>query len=194
VIQIAASWGDLKSLRAWTPLTALPHPSQHLGGTLFQLAGRQYLICPAANERFERPPGIPGFVVGLLWAQSEGAARRAILKAVDADPPDLRPLPEPPPAELLLPGSGDTYGSIVTHLRAQRPTKFIESATYRVGTDGAFVHRTIGAAPFTFFFRNRKGDDDDRCYAIEYRLAGYAKAAEYARSLAEERRSGSKVS
>lgn len=69
---------------------------------------------------------------------------------------------------------------------SERYGNFLESATYRVAKDGAFVHRNISAAPYTFFFRSRKDDDDDRCYAIEYRLPGYKKAAEYARSLTEQ--------
>jgi hypothetical protein len=185
VAQVAASWGDLKNIAAWTPLTALQHSTRHLGGTLFQLSGTQYLICPPSNERFERPPGIPGFVAALLWAEYEGAARRGILMEVEADKPDFRPLPEPPPVELLLAGAGDTYGSIMAELQAKGYGNFLESATYRVAKDGAFVHRNISAAPYTFFFRSRKDDDDDRCYAIEYRLPGYKKAAEYAQSFAQ---------
>lgn len=185
--QVAArGWEGLKSIAAWTPLPALQHTTRHLSGTLFQLSVTQYLICPPSNERFERPPGIPGFIAALLWAQYEGAARRAILMDVEADKPELRPLPEPPPSELLLPGASDTYGSIVAELRTERHGKFLESATYRVARDGAFIHRNISAAPYTFFFRSRKDDDNDRCYAIEYRLPGYKKAAEYAQSLAQQ--------
>ena len=191
--QVAASWDQLKNIAAWTPVTALQRSTRHLGGTLFQLSATQYLICPPSNERFERPPGIPGFIAALLWTQYEGAARRAILMEVEADKPELRPVPGPPPPELLLLGTEDTYGSIIAELRSERHGEFLESATYRVAKDGAFIHRNISAAPHTFFFRSRRDDDSDRCYAIEYRLPGYKKAAEYAQSLAQQGDRGSVV-
>jgi hypothetical protein len=188
VAQLGADWGDLKGIAAWTPLTEMQGATRHLGGTLFQLSATQYLICPSSNERFERLPGIPGFVAALLWAQHEGAARRAILMETEADRPELRPPPEPPPPELLLPGVDDTYGSILAELRTQRDGSVLTSAAYRVARDGAFIHRKIGAAPYTFFFRNRKDDDADPCYAIEFRLPGFEKAAEHARSLRDQAR------
>jgi hypothetical protein len=186
VAQVAASWADLKNIPAWTPLTSLEHSTRHLGGILFGLSTTQYLICPPSNERFEQQAGIPGFVAALLWAEYEGAARRAILMDLEADKPESRPLPELPPVELLLAGAGDTYGRIVDELRTGRHGRFLESATFRVASDGAFIHRNIAAAPFTFFFRGRKDDDHDRCYAIEYRLPGFKKAAEYAQSLPQQ--------
>ena len=63
------------------------------------------------------------------------------------------------------------------------PGRVLESATYRVAKDGAFVHRVISVAPYSYFFRGRRNDHDDLCYAIEYRLPGFEKAAEFARSL-----------
>lgn len=184
--EVRISWGDLKNIPAWTPLTALQRSVEHLDGTLFRLSATQYLICPPCNERFERLPGVSGFVAAVLWAPYEGAARRALLMDLEADKPEFRPSPEPvPPAELLLPDAGDTYGSIIAVLRAERHKNFLESATYRIAKDGAFVHRNISTAPYTFFFRSRKDDNDDRCYAIEYRLPGYKKAAEYAQSLVQ---------
>jgi hypothetical protein len=168
-------------------LDALDRSVEHLGGTLFRLSPTQFLICPPYNEHFERRPETPGFVAAVLWAPYEGAARRAVLMDVEADTPEQRPLAEPPPPTELLPrGAAATYGSIISELRTARQGKFLESATFRVATDGVFVHRNISAAPYTFFFRNRKDADDDRCYAIECRLPGYRKAADNAQSPARQ--------
>ena len=103
---------------------------------------------------------------------------------VEADKPEFRPVREHPPLELLPSSGGDTYGSIIGELRSEEHRNFLESATFRVAKDGAFVHRNISAPPYTFFFRSRKEDDNDSCYAIEYRLPGYKKAAQYVQSLA----------
>ncbi len=151
--EVAVSWDALKKISAWTPLTALEEPFEHLGGTLFRLSPTQYLICPPYDAEFVRRPDVPGFVAAVLWAAYDGAARRAVLKEVEADNPESRPLAEPaPPGELLLPGAGVTYGSIVAALRARPPGKFLESATYRLAKDGTFVHRNISAAPYSFFW------------------------------------------
>lgn len=185
---IAFEWDALKGLAAWTPLNAVHQSAEHLGGTLFRISPTQFLICPPYNERFERSPGTVGFVAAVLWAPYEGAARRALLLDVEADRPEHRPLAEePPPPGLLPPGAAGTYGGILSGLRGAGRERVLESATYRVASDGAFVHRTISAAPSTFFFRNRKDAADDRCYAIEYRLPGYGKAAEHAQSSSSTR-------
>src|SRR4051812_27063571 len=114
---VVMAWGDLKSVAAWTPLTALNVSPEHLGGTLFRLSPTQFLICPPVNERFERVAGVPGFVAAILWAHYDGAARRAILMEVEADKPEFRPVREHPPLELLPSSGGDTYGSIIGELR-----------------------------------------------------------------------------
>ena len=172
-------WARLKELPAWLPTTELPEPPVHLKDRLFRVAGTQYLICPPHNERFERVPSIPGFVGYLLWASHDGAARRAALMEVEADTSDARPDFEIPPPELLLPGNSATYGAVLREAKTGRHGRCLESASYRVGTDGAFVHRSIGVGPYTFFFRNRKDDPSDPCYAIEYLCAGVRGAAEY---------------
>jgi hypothetical protein len=175
-------WEQLKKVPAWTPINELPEAPQHLADILFRLGTSQYLICPPYNEHFERLPGIAGFLGSILWAPHDGAARRAALMDIEGDEATTRPAVEtPPPPALLLPDRATTYGAILNQLKKARHGRLLESASYRVAKDGAFVHRSISAVPFTFFFRNRKDDDNDPCYAIEYLPAGFGKAAEYAR-------------
>jgi hypothetical protein len=171
------SWAELRRLPAWTPLTALPWLATPVDGPLFQLSTTQYLLCPPYDEKFQRAPNVPGFVAALLWAPHEGAARRVTLLSVEADDPLSRPAVEPPPPrEMLLCSECDTYGAIVSHLEAAH-SAFTETATYRIASDGAFVHRTLNALSLTFFFRSRKESDDERCYAIQYRLPRQKPAA-----------------
>ena len=177
-------WKKLKELPAWMPLSGLPQQPHHLEDVLFRLAPTQYLVCPPYNERFERVPGTAGFLGSLLWAPNDGAARRAALMDIEADSPDTRPQVEPAPdLELLLAGAPTAYGTILAEAKTGRYGRYLESASYRVAKDGAFVHRSISVVPFTFYFRNRADDAGDPCYAIEYLPPGFKKAAEYAASL-----------
>lgn len=181
-------WKKLKEIPAWVPISALPEQPVHLHDVLFRLAPTQYLICPPYNEHFERVPGIGGFLGSLLWAPNDGAARRAALMDIEADSAEKRPKVEPPPPlDLLLPGGPTAYGAILAEVKAERYGRHLESASYRVAKDGAFVHRSISAGAFTFFFRNRKDDDNDPCYAIEYLPSGFKKAAEYAQSFDQQK-------
>jgi hypothetical protein len=107
---------------------------------------------------------------------------------IEADDAAERPDVEPaPPPELLLAGGDPTYGAILAEVKTQRYGRYLESASYRVAKDGAFVHRSISVAPFAFFFRSREDDDSDPCYAIEYLPSGFRRAAEYARSSQQEK-------
>jgi hypothetical protein len=63
-----------------------------------------------------------------------------------------------------------TYGEIVHELKKGHLGEYEETASYRIASDGAFVHRHITTAAFTFHFRKREHDDSEPCYAIEYRL------------------------
>jgi hypothetical protein len=181
-------WHELKAIAAWTPINALPVQSAHLEGVLFRLAPTQYVICPPYNEHLLRVPGVVGFLGALLWAPHDGAARRAALLDIEADDAIRRLEIEPvPPADLLLPGGPTSYGAILSELKTGRYGKPFESASYRVAKDGAFVHRSISVGGHEFFFRNRKDDDNDTCYAIQFRPTGFRKAAEYAQSAAKQR-------
>jgi hypothetical protein len=181
-------WSELKEIPAWLPINALPEQPVHLDGVLFRLAPSQYLICPPYNERFERVSGIAAFLGALLWAPNDGAARRAALMDIEADSPGIRPVAESLPPRELLPSSGSTkYGAILGELRAASSRRYLETASYRVATDGAFIHRTISSVPYTFFFRNRKDDDSDPCYAIEYLPSGFKNAADFASGITEKK-------
>jgi hypothetical protein len=158
------SWKYLKALRCWTPLSEMTDSATPLGNGLYGIGQGQYLIAVPHNERMERDEKGP-FVTGLLWAETDGAAKRAKQMEVEAD--DSRHTSSPPAD--LLPGNARSYGEIIAALKRQGQS-FQEYAEYRVATDGAFVHRTVETGLYSFFFRKVEHDDLDPCYAIQYTL------------------------
>lgn len=178
------TWKELKQIPAWTPINELAEQPVHVDDVLFRLGPTQYLICPPYNEHFVHVSGTVGFLGSLLWAPNEGAARRAGLMDIEADSLEARPKVEShPPVELLLQGGPTTYGDILREVQTGRHGRYLESASYRIGKDGAFVHRSISAVPFTFFFRNRKDEASDPCYAVEYLPSGFKRAADFAQAM-----------
>lgn len=149
----------------WVPLRHVVSCAEPVGRNLFRIAPCQYLVALPSNERFEVTPDAP-LVTALLWAPTDGAARRVLLFEVEAD--ELADA-EPPP-ELLPAGHSRTYGRILDHVRGTGEGMVIESATYRIARDGAFVQRNILTRQVEFHFRKRHGAHD-RCYAITYRLS-----------------------
>jgi hypothetical protein len=159
------SWSTLRTLAVWTPASSLSARLVRIEDDLFRLRTGAYLVCLPYDERFEAAAG-ERFVTALLWAASDGAARRAHLMEIEAD--DLAT--GPAPGELLPPGQPQAYGAIMAALKTSGCRNYIERASYRIAKDGAFVHRAIDAPPYSFFFRNPEDDDSDRCYAVQYRL------------------------
>lgn len=157
------SWSEILALRAWTPLEQVSEAPIELGRRLFKIGVGMYVV---ALPHFSDMTPTPGhlWVTMAVWAESDGAARRAELMEVEAD--ELGDLD--PPAELLVGGSRE-YGALVGGARASRLDP-IETGVYRVGSDGAFVHRKLSAANAAWLFRSRRHEDHDVCYAIETRL------------------------
>ena len=162
---VGLAWADLKFLRRWTPLSQVTTDAVSLGDDLFKVGRGKFLICVPYNRDLEEQGG-NRFVTTLVWAGTDGAARRAVLMQIEADQSSK----ERPPADLLPPGQPVTYGEIVWELKKGHLGEYEETASYRIASDGAFVHRHITTAAFSFHFRKREPDDSEPCYAIEYRL------------------------
>jgi hypothetical protein len=110
--------------------------------------------------------GSDRFITSLLWAGTDDAARRAALLELEAD----EVTEDSPPPDLLPPRRPVTYGEIVRELKNVQQAEFGETASYRVGSDGASIHRSIVTNSRSFHFRKAEHDDSESCYAIEFRL------------------------
>jgi hypothetical protein len=103
----------------------------------------------------------------IMWAPNDGAAKRAHLMRIEED---VNQIPAEAPSELLPVVSGKTYGEIVQELKG-RNERFLEHASYRIASDGAFVHRAISTERIEILFRSVEDEDSELPYAITYRLS-----------------------
>ena len=123
-----------------------------------------FYVVPYDRQLVEAPD--MAYITCLLWAQSPGAALRAMEMQLERDDGSIR---YDPPVELLLSPDSVTYHGILQHARSQVGNSVMEHAGYRA-TDGAFIHRTISVgSQFKFYFRGRAERDDERPYAIRYK-------------------------
>lgn len=101
-------------------------------------------------------------LVSFFWACSEPAFRRAYFRDIEND--DMEKCP--PPAQLLPPGAGVNYSSIRSSLRSLDPDHFAEHASYRVMSDGAFIHKSLESLRAIYYFRSPKIIESEMPYAI----------------------------
>ncbi len=159
------NWSKLLTVRCWTPIETLEIKSVLVAGNLFRVSDNCYLTAVGHNAQLKtsRSP----LVTIAIWAESEGAARRACLGEIEAD---VARTGLSIPEQILLPGKPATYGEIVATLYNARNGTFIESAVYRIASDGAFIHRVLHVGRREFCFRSLKEHKDEIPYAILRRL------------------------
>ena len=159
-------WERLKKTPCWTSIHDMPFKWSSVDEDLYKIADTCFLIA-MPHDRDCTPSSRPPHVTTVMWADSDGAARRALRGRIEADNERLGLTP---PAALLLAPGVLTYGDIVAVFASRRHGDFEERAEYRIATDGAFIHRVISARLLSFFFRSRKHDNDEAPYAIQYVL------------------------
>jgi hypothetical protein len=147
-------------------------PNAFLSESAYRVGDGVYLqISSFPPGCLEDDPSGP-FVYGIALAASDGAIRRAFLMELESD--DGKTLDVP--AE-FLPSEGAvaaTYGEILRGLKSDKPKVCFETASYRIATDGRFIHRKIETERFTFFFRKQEHDDSEAPYAIIRKLLSCA--------------------
>jgi hypothetical protein len=116
-------------------------------------------------DTFEKDPDGP-FVMGVVWAASDGAARRALLMEIESDDGAMHSVPN----DFLPASDATTYSTILQGLKNVNPRVCQETAAYRIASDRRFIHRIIETERFAFFFRNPKHDDSELPYAIIRKL------------------------
>lgn len=106
-------------------------------------------------------------LVSFYWAASEAAFRRAYFREVERDDMAV----SSPPAELIPKTAGTTYGQIKQALKAEGDV--MEHASYRIMSDGAFVHKSLENASVVYYFRSTDMLDDELPYAILWKCRGF---------------------
>ncbi|BDB19898.1 hypothetical protein cym2001_32630 [Pseudomonas sp. CYM-20-01] len=128
----------------------------------YKISDNQYFLADACSVEGEEKLSL----LSLYWASSEAAFRRAYYRDVEND--DLAVCQ--PPAELLPAGAGATYRQIKEALGALGSDRLMEYASYRVMSDGAFVHKGLESASAVYYFRSHDIAHDEMPYAILWKL------------------------
>ncbi|MBN6207493.1 hypothetical protein JYK21_13545 [Ralstonia pickettii] len=141
-------------------------PMAFLGKSLYRVGEGVYLQASQFKDlALTHNPNAP-FVTGVLFTPDDGAARRISVLAIEED--QGAPLMAPP--GVLPEGSACSYAAILAALKRAEPKVCLETASYRIATDGKFVHRTIETELYTFYFRASKHSDLEQPYALLYKL------------------------
>lgn len=137
-----------------------------LSPSTYKISHGIYLsLSPFRHGSLEKDTTGP-FVMGIVWAASDGALRRALIMEIESDDGAISDVPRD-----FLPASGaSSYGKILHELKVSKPRTCLETAAYRIATDGRFIHRIIETERFAFYFRNSKNDDSEEPYVIVRKL------------------------
>lgn len=152
-------WSVLRELKAGDAFEAPRGVLSLIDEGVYKISDTQYCLADAGvgNEQNTLT------LVSFFWTASEGAFRRAYFMDVEAD--DLATCA--PPVELLPEGAGATYGQLKRAMALV--SNVMEHASYRVMTDGAFVHKSLENSSATYHFRSTDIADDELPYAIVWK-------------------------
>lgn len=157
---------NLFHLKKFTPLSEVAEridADDYLCDSLYRIESGLYLYLTkfgASSAEYAGP-----FLSGLFCAPDDGSIMRATALDVEKDVGILLV----PPVGFLPPEVIPEYGIILDWLKSMRPKVLQEAASYRIASDGRFVHRTIETEKYTFYFRGASDDNNERPYAILYK-------------------------
>lgn len=160
--QVAREWHRLLAVPKGELLNTIASDATSLGADLYQIGPESYCVVDDPDVDWNQLT-----VIGLLWACSANAARRAFYNEIEADD-----YAECSPPDHVFPGvyAGSTYSDIVRTLAELRVNGLIEHASYRVMTDGRFVHSCIEFDKATYYFRSPEPAVADPPYAILWKM------------------------
>ncbi|MGK9416191.1 hypothetical protein ACSSUR_08545 [Pseudomonas cedrina] len=123
---------------------------------VYKVSANQYCLADAINEDGQDKLRL----LSVYWAASDAAFRRAYFRDIESDDGTVCL----PPLELMPEGARATYMQIKRAL--ETTGNVMEYATYRVMSDGAFVHKGLASLPAVYYFRSVDFLDDEIPYAI----------------------------
>ncbi len=105
-------------------------------------------------------------VHSVAWAASVGALRRVVKMEIESDEGIITN----PPSSFFF-GTSPAYGETQAECKARWPSCTLETASYRIATDGKFICRTIETPATSFHFRSLSHDNNERPFVIKRKLA-----------------------
>ncbi|SCZ33479.1 MULTISPECIES: hypothetical protein [unclassified Pseudomonas] len=155
-------WSSLCKLKIGDAVDAREQCILAMEDGAYKISDDQYFLADAFFDEGKEKLRL----LSLYWACSEPAFRRAYYRDVENDDMAVRS----PPSELLPRGAGETYGEIKKALSSLGSDKFMEYASYRVMSDGAFVHKSLESSLAVYYFRLPDIVDDELPYAILWKF------------------------
>ncbi|AVI86960.1 MULTISPECIES: hypothetical protein [Pseudomonas syringae group] len=152
------NWTSLRKMKAGEIIDLQGQPFLSMEDEAYKISDMQYLLANPLNNSTEGKLHL----LSLFWAASEKAFRRAYYRDIEGDDMAI----ETPPSELLPAGSARTYRQIRETLDVDSTQKFMEHASYRLMSDGAFIHKSLESLSAVYYLRSPDRADDEMPYAI----------------------------
>ncbi len=168
ILVIEMEWIEFIRIREWSPLASLNIDMEIIIEGRYKISDNQYLLSSPCNKDFIDAANGP-FVTALVWACSEGAFRRVYLAEIEKDDGNI----VSPPDEILPEAGKYTYRKIHEGLVKLNCKGILETASYRIATDGAFLNRSIESEIASYHFRGREYDDEEEPFVITWNLILY---------------------
>lgn len=127
-----------------------------IGKSLYRVGEKVFLCLSKYKGKALERDGHAPYIAGVLWAADLSSALRVVNFDIERDAGVEGEVPE-----VFLPGEYMmAYEDVVEFLNMAESGGCLESATYRIATDGAFVYRSIESVGYAFYFRKPNGDRD----------------------------------
>ncbi len=140
------SWASLNHLKAGEIIDLPEHSFLEIDDGVYKISEHQYLLSDdSPNDKDGRIR-----LLSFYWAASERSFNRVYFKDVENDDKAVAK----PPEELLPEGLGSTYAQIKQAMRINGAESFLEYASYRIMSDGAFIHKVLENSQASYYFRS----------------------------------------
>jgi hypothetical protein len=156
-----ADWSELMALQKGAKLVSICSHMIQVREDLYRVGPSIYCVVDDFEVSHEDLS-----VISLMWAGDDGAALRAYFNDIEAD----SHLRGTPPPQLLPLDSLGGYESILAGVEGEKPGSAIEYASYRIMTDGVFVHKGIESGQAVYYFRSQGMDTAEVPYAILWKM------------------------
>lgn len=162
-------FSEILKSKKWTPLEEIVGATieaDFVGKSLYKVSEQMYLQVSQFKGRDLLKDDSAPYVTGVFLTPGDGAARRITSLAIEEDAGEKLVLSK----EMLPDNLVADYGSILVRMKKESPETCQETASYRIATDGKFVHRTIETDKYVFYFRENKNNNSEEPYAVLYKL------------------------
>lgn len=145
----------------WKPVDELDFDLHRISEGLYRFKPNWYLSAVPYDKYLESDSE---HITQMIWAQTDGAAKRIWDMCIESDEVSEARCPSLFSLGLSLPN----YSNLLTVLTEKYPGQTMESASYRIATDGKFVKKTIGANNYEFYFRCIEENPFELPFAASY--------------------------